>query len=161
MIRKVQKEHVPEIESERKTRSNFRALFYRVSRAFGCDQNAHVALETGDARRSKEKCSICHDYPLVCPCFFATRFILLFRSQFCRNCSFIRRYQHDSVLELFPHFGGGLFNFFTTWSISMKLCTLVHHAHGYKTMPFLPSYLVMVFQSRKNGLKLSLNFERP
>ena len=34
MIRKVQKEHVPETESECKTRSNFRALFYRVSRAF-------------------------------------------------------------------------------------------------------------------------------
>ena len=52
-----------------------------------------------------EKSSICHDYPLVCPCFFATRFLLLFRSHFCRNCSFTRRYQHDSVLELFLHFG--------------------------------------------------------
>ena len=40
MIKKVQKEHVPETESDCKTRSNFRALFYRVSRAFGCDQNA-------------------------------------------------------------------------------------------------------------------------
>ena len=37
--------------------------------------------------------------------FFATRFLLLFRSHFCRNCSFTRRYQHDSVLELFLHFG--------------------------------------------------------
>ena len=52
MIRKVQKEHVPETESDCKTRSNFRALFYRVSRAFGCDQNVHVALVTRGARRS-------------------------------------------------------------------------------------------------------------
>ena len=37
--------------------------------------------------------------------FSPTRFLLLFRSHFCRNCSFTRRYQHDSVLELFPHFG--------------------------------------------------------
>ena len=52
MIRKVQKEHVPKTESDCKTRSNFRALFYRVSRAFGCDQNVHVALVTRGARRS-------------------------------------------------------------------------------------------------------------
>ena len=46
----------------------------------------------------------------------------------------------------------------------MKLGTLVHHVHGYKTLPqvfeFLPRDLVMVFQSRKNGVKISLNFER-
>ena len=55
MIRKVQKEHVhvPETESECKTRSNVRALFRRVSRAFGCDQNVQVALVTRGARRSK------------------------------------------------------------------------------------------------------------
>ena len=52
MIKKVQKEHVPETESDCKTRSNFRALFYRVSRAFGCDQNVYVALVTRGARRS-------------------------------------------------------------------------------------------------------------
>ena len=27
------------------------------------------------------------------------------------------------------------FNFLTTWNISMKPGTLVHHAHGYKTLP--------------------------
>ena len=46
----------------------------------------------------------------------------------------------------------------------MKLGTLVHHIHGYKALPqdfyFLPGDLVMVFQSRKNGVKISLNFER-
>ena len=46
----------------------------------------------------------------------------------------------------------------------MKLGTLVHHVYGYKTLPqifeFLPRDLVMVFQSRKNGVKISLNFER-
>ena len=105
MIRKVQKEHVPKTESDCKTRSNFRALFYRVSRAFGCDQNVHVALVTRGARRSTRNLpyvTITHSQVLA---FFATRFLLLFRSHFCRNCSFTRRYQHDSVLELFPHFG--------------------------------------------------------
>ena len=46
----------------------------------------------------------------------------------------------------------------------MKFGTLVHHVHGYKTVPqifqFLPRDIVMVFQSRKNGVKSSLNFER-
>ena len=46
----------------------------------------------------------------------------------------------------------------------MKLGTLVHHVHGYKRLPqifqFLSGDLVMVFQSRKNGVKSSLNFER-
>ena len=105
MIRKVQKEHVPETESDCKTRSNFRALFYRVSRAFGCDQNVHVALVTRGARRSTRNLpyvTITHSYVLA---FYATGFLLLFRSHFCRNCSFTRRYQHDSVLEPFPHFG--------------------------------------------------------
>ena len=104
-IRKVQKEHVPETESDCKTRSNFRALFYRVSRAFGYDQNVYVALVTRGARRSTKNLpyvTITHSYVLA---FFATRFLLLFRSHFCRNCSFTRRYQHDSVLELFSHFG--------------------------------------------------------
>ena len=108
MIRKVQTEHVSETESECKTRSNFRALFYRVSRAFGCDQNVHVALVTRGARRSKRNLPyvlITHSYVLA---FFPTRFLLHFRSHFCRNCSFTRRFQHDSVLELFPHFAGGL-----------------------------------------------------
>ena len=105
MIKKVQKEHVPETQSDCKTRSNIRALFYRVSRAFGCDQNVHVALVTRGTRRSTRNLpyvTITHSYVLA---FFATGFLLLFRSHFCRNCSFTRRYQHDSVLELFPHFG--------------------------------------------------------
>ena len=105
MIKKVQKEHVPETENDCKTRSNFRALFYRVSRAFGCDQNVYVALVTRGARRSTRNLpyvTITHSQVLA---FFATRFLLLFRSHFCRNCSFTRRYQHDSVLELFLHFG--------------------------------------------------------
>ena len=38
----------------------------------------------------------------------------------------------------------------------MKLGTLVYHVHGYK---FLSRDLVMVFQSRKNGVKSSPNFE--
>ena len=46
----------------------------------------------------------------------------------------------------------------------MKLSTLVDHVHGYKIVPqifkFLSMDLVMVFQSRKNGVKSSLNFER-
>ena len=46
----------------------------------------------------------------------------------------------------------------------MKLGTLVHHVHGYKMLPqiflSLPRDLVIVFQSRKNGVKSSLNFER-
>ena len=46
--------------------------------------------------------TITHSYVLA---FFATRFLLLFRSHFCRDCSFTRRYQHDSVLEPFSHFG--------------------------------------------------------
>ena len=99
MIRKVQKEHVPETESDCKTRSNFRALFYRVSRAFGCDQNVHVALGTRGARwstRNLPYVTITHSYILA---FFTTWFLLLFRSHFCRNCSFTRRYQHDSVLQ--------------------------------------------------------------
>ena len=101
----MQKEHVPETESDCKTRSNFRALFYRVSRAFGCDQNVHVALVIRGARRSTRNLpyvTITHSYVLA---FFATRFLLLFRSHFCRNCSFTRRYQHDSVSEVFLHFG--------------------------------------------------------
>ena len=68
MIRKVQKGHVPETESDCKTRSNFRALFYRVSRAFGCDQNVHVALVTRGARRSTRNLpyvTITHSYVLA------------------------------------------------------------------------------------------------
>ena len=161
MIRKVQKEHVPETESDCKTRSNFRALFYRVSRAFGCDQNVHVALVTRGARRSTRNLpyvTITHSYVLA---FFPTRFsftfskpllqklfvhgwgpvvqwlVQRFRSERLRVRSrrsatftpsahvrrqslpvwpptlnnylyllpFTRRYQHDSVLEPFPHFG--------------------------------------------------------
>ena len=45
------------------------------------------------------------------------------------------------------------FNLLMAWTIFMKLGTLVHHVHGYKTLPqifsFLPRDLVMVFQSRK------------
>ena len=56
------------------------------------------------------------------------------------------------------------FNFLTAWTISMKFGTLVQHAPGYKTLPqiflFLSRDLVMVFQSRKKGVKSSLNFER-
>ena len=56
------------------------------------------------------------------------------------------------------------FNFFTAWTIFMKLDTLVHHVHGYKSclrfFYFLPRHLVMVFQNWKNRLKSSLNFER-
>ena len=68
MIRKVQKGHVPETESDCKTRSNFRALFYRVSRAFGCDQTVHVALVTRGARRSTRNLpyvTITHSYVLA------------------------------------------------------------------------------------------------
>ena len=47
------------------------------------------------------------------------------------------------------------FNFFTALTIFMKLGTLVHHVHGYNILPqivyFLPTDLVMVFQSRKTG----------
>ena len=68
MIKKVQKEHVPETESDCKTRSNFRALFYRVSRAFGCDQNVHVALVTRRARLSTR--NLPYVTITVCPCFF-------------------------------------------------------------------------------------------
>ena len=46
----------------------------------------------------------------------------------------------------------------------MKLGTLVYHVHGSKILPqifkCLLRDLVMVFQSRKNGVKISLNFER-
>ena len=56
------------------------------------------------------------------------------------------------------------FNFLTAWTICMKFGTLVQHAPGYKGLPqnfeVLPSDLVMVFQSQKNGVKSSLNFER-
>ena len=47
------------------------------------------------------------------------------------------------------------YNFFTAWTIFMKLGTLVHNVYGYTTLPqifyFLPRDLVMVFQSRKRG----------
>ena len=62
----------------------------------------------GNSRCStvKEKSSICQDYPLVCPCFFPHQVSFTFSKAFLqKKCSFTRRYQHDSVLELFPHFG--------------------------------------------------------
>ena len=44
----------------------------------------------------------------------------------------------------------------------MKRGTLVHHVLGYKTLSqifkFISRDVVMVFQSRKNGGKSSLNF---
>ena len=47
------------------------------------------------------------------------------------------------------------FNFFTAWTILMKLGTLVHHVYGYQTLrrifKFLPRDLVMVFQNGKTG----------
>ena len=56
------------------------------------------------------------------------------------------------------------FNFLTAWTISVKFGTLIQHAPGSKKLPqifqFLPWDLVMVFQSRKKGVKSSLNFER-
>ena len=56
------------------------------------------------------------------------------------------------------------FNFIMAWTIFMTLGTIVHHVHGYKILPqsfsFLPRNLVMVFQSRKNGVKSSINFKR-
>ena len=67
-------------------------------------------------------------------------------------------------LRKFNRSRGIEFNFLTAWTISMKFGTLVQHALGYKTLPqifsFLSRDLVMVFQSRKKGVKLSLNFER-
>ena len=43
------------------------------------------------------------------------------------------------------------FNFFTAWTIFMKLGLLVDHVHGYKKLPQIFKYLsrdlVMVFQS--------------
>ena len=49
----------------------------------------------------------------------------------------------------------------TAWTISMKFGTLVQHALGYKTVAsdflhFCTTDLVMVFQSRKKGVKSSL-----
>ena len=47
------------------------------------------------------------------------------------------------------------FNFFTAWTIFMKLGTLVHHVYGYKNTAsdflIFSRDLVMVFQSRKTG----------
>ena len=67
-------------------------------------------------------------------------------------------------LRKFNRSGEIEFNFLTAWTISMKFGTLVQHALGYKRLPhivyFLPRDLVMVFQSGKNGVKSSLNFER-
>ena len=60
--------------------------------------------------------------------------------------------------------GGLNLPFFIAWTIFMKIGKLVHHVYGYKALPqifsFLPRDLVMIFQSRKNGAKSSLNFER-
>ena len=59
---------------------------------------------------------------------------------------------------------GNWIQLFIASTIFMKLGTLVHDVPGYKILPrsfkFLPRNLVMVFQSRKNGVKSSLNFER-
>ena len=56
------------------------------------------------------------------------------------------------------------FNFFTAWSISIKFGTLLQHALWLQNVAsdfsILPRDLVMVFQSRKNGVTSSLNFER-
>ena len=58
----------------------------------------------------------------------------------------------------------GFYTKFYTYTIFMKLGTLVHHVRGYKSFPrsfqYLPCDLVMVFQIRKNGVISSLNFER-
>ena len=84
MIKKVQKEHVPETESDYKTRSNFRALFYRVWRAFGCDQNVHVALVTRGARRSTRNLpyvTITHSYALA---FSPLGFFYFFEATFAK-----------------------------------------------------------------------------
>ena len=105
MIRKVQKEHVPETESDCKTMIKLSRPFLQGFARFRLRSKCTCCLGNSRCSTVDEKSSICHDYPLVCPCFFATRFLLLFRSHFCRNCSFTRRYQHDSVLEPFPHFG--------------------------------------------------------
>ena len=49
-------------------------------------------------------------------------------------------------------------NFFTTWTMFMKLGTLVHHVHGNQMLPQmlqnLPTDLVMVFQIRKKRGKI-------
>ena len=95
IIRKVQKEHVPcNWKWMQKPNQTF-APFYRGSRACGCNQNVHVALVTRGAPRSKRNLpnvTITHSYVLA---FFPTRFLLLFRGHFCRNCLFTRRFQHD------------------------------------------------------------------
>ena len=38
----------------------------------------------------------------------------------------LRKFNHAWEIE---------FNFFTAWTIFMNLGTLVHHVHGYKTLP--------------------------
>ena len=63
IIIKVQKEHVPETESECKTRSNFCALFSRVSRAFSCDQKCTCCLGNSRCSTAVEKSSICPRSP--------------------------------------------------------------------------------------------------
>ena len=70
MIRKVQKEHVPETESECKTRSNFRALFLQGFARFRLRSKCTCCLGNSRCSTVEEKSSICHDYPLLGPCFF-------------------------------------------------------------------------------------------
>ena len=55
-------------------------------------------------------------------------------------------------------------NFFIAWTIFMKLGTLNHHVHGYKT--FASDFLIFALglsyglSKSKNGVKSSLNFEK-
>ena len=85
----------------------------------------------------------------------ATRFTLRFLYKVVHKNGRLRKFNRSREIE---------FNFLTAWTIFMKLGTLVHHVPGYKILPqifiFLSRDLVMVFQSRKNGVKSSLNFER-
>ena len=86
-----------------------------------------------------------------------------------RSCSlafgfYTKLYTKSAVSESSITLGRLNLTFFTAWTIFMKLGTLVHHVPGYKTLTqiflILPGDLVMVFQSRKNAVKSSRNFER-
>ena len=69
MIRKVQKEHVPETESDCKP-DQTSAPFLQGFARFRLRSKCTCCLGNSRCSTVDEKSSICHDHPLVCLCFF-------------------------------------------------------------------------------------------
>ena len=64
--------------------------------------------------------------------------------QSCTQNGRLRKFNRSREIE---------FNFFIAWTIFMKLGTLVHYVHGYKTLPQTSNFFVLRLSYGLSNLK--------